>query len=118
MFTRRAITYALLTSLVLLAASARAASANVLIVGAAATGCPNPGYSTISAAVAAANPGDEINVCPALYSEQVVITKPLTLRGIEVNGYHRVLIQPTTFVADSTGEVSVISVLNTMNVSD
>jgi hypothetical protein len=37
------------------------------------TGCNNPGYQTIQAAVNAAAPGDRINVCPGTYQEQVNI---------------------------------------------
>ena len=48
------------------------------------TSCSDAGYMTISAAVVAANPGDVIQVCPALYGEQVMITKTLTLLGAKV----------------------------------
>jgi len=40
-------------------------------------------YPTISAAVAASAPNDRINVCPGTYSEQVVISIPLFLAGME-----------------------------------
>src|SRR5712691_1533604 len=41
-------------------------------------------YPTISAAVAAASPGDTIKVCPGLYNEQVMIDKNnLTLLGAQ-----------------------------------
>ncbi len=53
---------------------------------AAATLCVNPGKSgcksTISAAVAAANPGDIIQVWPGTYKEDVVITESLSLIGV------------------------------------
>jgi hypothetical protein len=39
-------------------------------------------YSTISQAVSAAPPGSSVLVCPGTYAEQVVISKPLTLRGV------------------------------------
>jgi nitrous oxidase accessory protein NosD len=57
-------------------------------VSIAATRCVNPGgkfgcYSTISAAVAAASPGDTILVWPGTYKEQVVITKSLSLVAVE-----------------------------------
>ena len=50
----------------------------------AATLCVNPGgkfgcRATISAAVAAAGPGDTIVVTPGTYKEQVTITKPVSL---------------------------------------
>jgi parallel beta-helix repeat protein len=45
------------------------------------SGCSNAEFSTISAAVAAANPGATIIVCPGTYTEDVTIEKPLTLVG-------------------------------------
>ena len=42
-------------------------------------------YSTIQAAVDVANANDTVSVCPGTYAEQVVITKPLTLKGL-ING--------------------------------
>lgn len=60
------------------AASASPALAANLVVSAhkASSGCAQKAqYSTISAAVAAANPGDQITVCPGTYQEQVLINK-------------------------------------------
>src|SRR5438034_5216382 len=52
---------------------------------ASATDCnaTDPAYTTISAAVAAASSGDIIIVCPATYTENVVLSKSLTLRGAQ-----------------------------------
>src|ERR1051326_8902395 len=87
-------------------------------VGKASTGCPNPQYSTITAAINAAAPGDEVLICPALYKEQLVIGKPLTLRGIAVNGFNRVLIQPSPVSALLGLPVAaVIAVINTTGVT-
>ncbi len=47
------------------------------------TSCADAGYMTISAAVAAAIPGDTIKVCPGTYPEQVMINKTLTLKGAQ-----------------------------------
>jgi nitrous oxidase accessory protein NosD len=47
------------------------------------TSCADAGYMTISAAVAAASPGDTIEVCPGTYLEQVMINKTLTLKGAQ-----------------------------------
>jgi nitrous oxidase accessory protein NosD len=54
----------------------------------AATLCVKPGgtggcYATIAAAVAAANPGDTIQVGPGKYFEDVVIGQPLSLIGAD-----------------------------------
>lgn len=46
-----------------------------------APGCDNAAYTTISAAVTAANPGSTIVVCPGTYKEDVVVTKSLKLLG-------------------------------------
>ena len=43
---------------------------------------PGPHFTTISAAVTAAQPGTTIHVCPGTYPEQVAISKSLTLIGI------------------------------------
>jgi hypothetical protein len=91
--------------------------AATLTVGNASTGCPNPKYATIGAALAAAHTGDEIDICPALYPEQLIVTKPVTLRGVGVNGIQRVLLKPATMTAAVPGAQAVISVLNTSGVS-
>ncbi|HUB82037.1 MAG TPA: right-handed parallel beta-helix repeat-containing protein [Bryobacteraceae bacterium] len=88
-----------------------------LIVGAPNTPCPNAGYTTISSAIAAAHAGDVIEICPALYAEQLTIAMPLTLKGLQENGVGRVLIQPTTLTTNSEGFVAVISVIGTSNVT-
>ncbi len=40
-------------------------------------------YPTISQAVAAVSSGSTINDCPGIYGEQVLITRPLTLEGVQ-----------------------------------
>lgn len=97
-------------------------SASTLVVGKDTVSCPNAQYDTIAAAVSAAAPGDVVEICPALYPEQLVITKPLTLRGVpvEVNGnkVKRVLIQPSS-LQDLQGlpVEAVITVMNTRGVT-
>lgn len=98
--------------------------ANTLVVGQAGTPCQSPGYNTITAAINAAQPGDTIQICPALYPEQLLITKALTLQGISQQGVGRVLIQPPAFTdtvlpapAGDLGFMAVISVVNTSGVS-
>jgi nitrous oxidase accessory protein NosD len=43
--------------------------------------CANADFTSIQAAVDAARPGDLIRVCPDLYTEAVVVDKPLTLKA-------------------------------------
>ena len=40
-------------------------------------------YATISSAVAAASPGEIVNVCPGTYAEQIQIDIPLTLQSVQ-----------------------------------
>jgi nitrous oxidase accessory protein NosD len=95
------------------------------VVGQPNTSCPDAQYTTITAAMNAASPGDEIDICPALYDEQLIVTKPLKLRGLEVNGIKRVLIQPSSMVpvagaGDAVGLLpfeAVITVMNTHGVT-
>jgi hypothetical protein len=95
-----------------------AAWGKTLTVGKPNTPCPTPGYTTITDAINAAASGDTIEVCPALYPEQLTIMKPITIRGIGQSGVGRVLIQPTGISPDiSLTYASVIMVLYTQNVS-
>jgi hypothetical protein len=87
------------------------------VVGAPNTPCPGANFSTIGSAVNVALAGDTIEVCPATYPEQVVITKPLTLVGIAWNGVGRAVIQPTTLTANSFGFIAVVTVANTGDVT-
>src|SRR4051794_4013133 len=43
--------------------------------------CPRAQFATIQAAIDNARPGDTLKLCPDLYSEQVTISKPLTVRA-------------------------------------
>src|SRR5580700_9286690 len=88
------------------------------IVGAPNTPCPNATLTTISAAITAAQAGDVIEICPALYPEQLTITKPLTLVGITQDGVGRAVVRPTSLaIANNQGFIAVISVVNTSNVT-
>ena len=55
--------------------SSSADSEGVLIVDDDGAQCPNAQFTSIQAAVDAADPGDNIKVCPGTYAEQVRITK-------------------------------------------
>ena len=69
--------FALITS-----AAAPAAGPRTLFVDDDKQQCPAADFTSISAAITAANAGDKIKVCPGLYTESVVISKPgLVLEG-------------------------------------
>lgn len=113
-------------ALLCLGAAATASQAAILTVGQPNTPCVNPKYSTIGAAVAAAFSGDTVAICPALYQEQLTITKPLTLVGLTntgssssagTYGIDRVYIQPALTASQDTTYESVITVLNTSGVT-
>jgi Right handed beta helix region len=93
-----------------------ASQAHTLVVGQTGVPCPNAQYTTIGQAITAASAGDVIQVCPALYPEQLTITKPLTIEGIQVNGVNRVMIQPTLLGMVGTG-VAAVTVMNTNRVT-
>ena len=62
--------------------SPAAAGSRTLIVDDDKQQCPNAAFTSINAAITAAAPGDQIRVCPGLYSEVVIVDKPgLSLRG-------------------------------------
>ena len=90
--------------------------AATLTVGTAQSGCPSAKYTTIGAALSVARAGDEIDICPALYPEQLVITKPVTLRGVGANGIQRVLLQPAGMTTTVPGSQAVINVVDTSDV--
>jgi nitrous oxidase accessory protein NosD len=123
----RLLSYAGLT-LLFLAVACLPSSAATRVVGKPNTACPHAQYTTITAAVNAADPGDVIEICPALYPEQLVITKPLVLRGIAThvditqfvpccNLVDRVLLQPALTDLQALPFESVITVMNTHDVT-
>jgi hypothetical protein len=57
--------------------------------------CQSPQYQTINAALAAAKPGDTIQVCPGTYPEQVVLTESIVLTGVSF-GQEQPIIEPTS----------------------
>jgi len=78
--------------------------------------CPTAAYTSIQAAVNAAQSGNVIRVCAGTYQEQVVIDKSLTLEAD--NG---VIVIPSDVVANSTGSsgspiAAIILVRNAENV--
>ena len=89
----------LLVLLVLLATQGWAGS---VIVGDCKAGTKFP---TIQAAVNAAPSGSTIQICPGTYPEQVVIDKPLTVKGISASGAAaaRISVPATGLVPNFTG---------------
>jgi hypothetical protein len=76
-----------------------------LVVGTCLGASP---YSTIQSAVSAAPPGGTVLVCPGTYPEQVEITQPLTLKGVQVGGKDAAVI-----TSPSGGVVTNTSLLRT-----
>ena len=80
-----------------------------------------PSTAPSPAAINAAAPGDMIEICAALYPEQLVISKPLTLRGVRDNvagnEVNRVLLQPSLQDIQDLPVEAVITVMNTWGVS-
>src|SRR5436305_14866387 len=57
------------------------ARANTLVVGNDPTQCKDAKYSSINAAIAAAQNGDTIRVCAGTYTENVIVNKSVELVG-------------------------------------
>jgi hypothetical protein len=57
------------------------ASPGTLVVDKDKVQCPKADFTSIQAAVTAAQPGDKIKVCPDLYNEDVTVNKTLTLQA-------------------------------------
>jgi len=88
--------------------------------------CPGAQYSSIQAAVTAANPGDTINVCSGTYNEQVTVNKKLNIQGFDANNMNQPVIKPNAVVANSTSTATgnpiaaivLIDGVNGVNLSD
>jgi hypothetical protein len=64
--------------------------------------CPGTDYTSIQAAVLASPPGSKIQVCPGVYNEQVVITKPLDIQGVSYANQDQPLVKPNAAAPNST----------------
>lgn len=71
-------------------------------------------YTTVSAAIAAVAPNSTVLICPGTYPEQVTITLPLTLRGLDLGipGNYPVIAVPSggSLVPNATGDLAQIFV--------
>lgn len=110
------IQHVLRNGLLLLAAWSNWSHAATLTVAKDNTVCPHATYTSIGAAVAAAGNGDQIEICPGLYPEQLQLTRPITLRGVNANGINRVLVQPTTMT--NLGALPYQAVISAVNTKD
>ena len=103
-FTCAVCVLALLT--VAFGSAAASANAATLVVDRDGQQCPNAAYQSISAAVAAAQPGEKVKVCPDLYTEQVVVDRP-DLRVTANARAARDCLDPTPDPADPTRQAIV-----------
>ena len=70
-------------------------AAATLVVDDNGADCPGAEYHTIGAALADALDGDDIQVCPGTYTEQLVISKRIRLGG-RIIGPRRPLLRPAS----------------------
>src|SRR5947207_6412273 len=104
-----ALTFSL--GLIIFATSAVAAAATLTVGNASSLPCTGT-YSTISAAVAAALPGDTIQVCPGTYNELVQVNKTLTILGAQSGVDARTRSVPVTsesVVSNGDGELLILT---------
>ncbi len=110
MIGRRSRRMALTLACASLLAPASASAAQQLVVDDDKLQCPSAGFTSIAAAVAAAQPGDTVSVCDGVYYEgasgpgatSLTIDKALTLRGA---GAGRVYVGPTGDLAASPADL-------------
>jgi hypothetical protein len=90
----------LIMAILLVAATSAYGSTRVVNNSGANTSspCNSPSaYSTIGAAITAANPGDTVEVCPGIYTETVYINKAnLKLTGLNIDGSSLIELYPST----------------------
>ena len=75
-----------------------AVAGNTIMVGPT----PAANYSTIQAAINAANAGDVITVAPGMYPERVTINKAITLNGATATVSKKGFLVPANYAYDST----------------
>src|SRR6185436_4939966 len=91
---------------VLFGAMLRPATAGiVLLVDDDRLECVGSQYSRIQDALNAAGVGDEVQVCPGIYTEQLTIKDRVTLRGKPI-GTNRVIVRPGAMTTTSTSRLT------------
>jgi parallel beta-helix repeat protein len=91
---------------VLFAGNAMAVVQTVQVVPAGGTPCANNAqYPTIQQAVNSVTPNSTILVCPGIYPEQVLITKSITLKGINITAMNTAA-SGATIVPPASGMIS------------
>jgi len=69
--------------------------------------CPGAQFPTIQQGVDAAPSGGTVLVCPGIYPEQVTISKPLTVAGIQVSTMDAaIIVPPAAGVAANTASLA------------
>src|SRR5436309_6845189 len=85
-------------------------AANTLVVDDDHVQCPAATYTTIQAAVNAANAGDTVKVCAGTYHELVTVNKSITLKGaqagVDARTASRTGLPATESVVDGNGGTS------------
>jgi len=84
-------------ALALLGTLAPPAGARSLVVDDDRANCPTATFSRIQDAIDAAFPGEVVHVCAGTYAEQLVISKPIQIRGVP-----GARVAPTGMVANTT----------------
>jgi len=97
----RSIAKAALGAAMIVAALPFSAAAASFVVDDDNIECPSAPYRTINEALVFAGDGDDINVCPGLYEEQVVLTRRLRLRGLPA-GSNRPVVKPAALAESRT----------------
>src|SRR5688572_11889136 len=94
-WTKRIATVLSATLAVTLLLGTLAGAATTRLVDDDGVQCPEAGYTSINAAVAASVNGDRIRVCPGTYAEQVIVDRGVSLIGLPGSG-GRPVVRPST----------------------
>jgi Right handed beta helix region len=90
-----------------------ARAATTLVVDDDGNQCPNAAYTTIDDALADANAGDSIFVCPGNYGQTTISTR-VTLQGMTPKLSESRCLDSTTYPADNTAQNSIVAGLTVL----